>query len=202
MKFQKLTNTEIDDILEQKNLVVRNLQITLGYHRITKGLQKLMGDVDVNWFGFGTYASKTAGQGIRHELLPKPLKSALIRSAGYDNTFMYLDEVLNRSNSDRAENMLAEVLTRVSLLLVAVLHTSEIWAAYWMLQTGITPNNLNNYWGYGTLLFLTAVIIVVTTGPEHLSRRNYRVTYTPQPSQAASNTPQPFPENSHFPDRS
>ena len=74
MKFQKLKEPEIDSILSQKNLVVRNLQITLGYHRVMKGLQKLMGERDVNWFAFGVYASKTAGQGLRHELLPKPLK--------------------------------------------------------------------------------------------------------------------------------
>jgi hypothetical protein len=35
--------------------------------------------------------------------------------------------------------------TQGSLLLVAVLHGSEIWTAYWMARTGIDPHDLDNY---------------------------------------------------------
>ena len=52
--------------------------------------------------------------------------------------------------------------TRGSLLLVAVLHGSEIWVAYWMLRTGIDPSNLDNYWGYGAVMVVIAIIIVIT----------------------------------------
>lgn len=65
--------------------------------------------------------------------------------------------------------------TRGSLLLVAILHASEIWVAYWMLSTGINPNNLDNYWGYGTVLILIALVIVITTGPQNLSRKYKRI---------------------------
>ncbi len=66
-----------------------------------------------------------------------------------------------------------------SLLLVAVLHGSEIWVAYWMLSTGINPNNLDNYWGYGALMALTGIIIVILTGSQNLSKKHKRIVYLP-----------------------
>ena len=67
--------------------------------------------------------------------------------------------------------------TRGSILLVAVLHGSEIWVAYWMLSTGINPNNLNNYWGYGAILVLIATIIVIIPGPKNLSPKHQRIVH-------------------------
>ena len=64
-----------------------------------------------------------------------------------------------------------------SLLLVAVLHGSEIWAAYWMLSAGIDPRNLDNYWGYGAFMLVIATIIVITTGPKNLSRKRARIVH-------------------------
>jgi membrane protease YdiL (CAAX protease family) len=61
--------------------------------------------------------------------------------------------------------------TRGSLLMVAVLHTSEIWLAFLLPAMGIDPMNLNNYWGYAIILVLTAGMIVIITGPEHLTCR-------------------------------
>jgi hypothetical protein len=113
-----LTKAEIDGVLGQKNLLVRNLQITQGYHEVALMMGKFLSFSNVNWFGFGTYASKTAGRGIRHETLPGPLKSALIRSAGYDNTFLYLNDVLGDSEQpSAADNLVAKALGQVSLML-------------------------------------------------------------------------------------
>ncbi|MDA0243981.1 MAG: hypothetical protein OT477_11240 [Chloroflexi bacterium] len=81
-------------------------------------LGQFLGLRNVNWFAFGTYASKTAGRAIRHESLPRALKSALIRSASYGDTFLYLNHVL--ANSDQPttpENVLGRVLEQISLLL-------------------------------------------------------------------------------------
>lgn len=113
-----LTKAEIDQILAQKNLLVRNLQITQGYHDVAQMMGQFLTLRNVNWFAFGTYASKTAGRAIRHETLPRALKSALIRSAGYDNTYLYLHEVLAHSEQvTTPENILGRVLEQVSLLL-------------------------------------------------------------------------------------
>ena len=67
--------------------------------------------------------------------------------------------------------------TKGSLLLVAVLHGSEIWLAYWLMSTGISPGNLDNYWGYGLVLVLTAIMIVIITGSQNLSRKHRRIVY-------------------------
>jgi membrane protease YdiL (CAAX protease family) len=65
--------------------------------------------------------------------------------------------------------------TRGSLLLAAVLHGSEIWAAYAMISAGIDPKDLNNYWGYGGLMILGAVILILRSGPKNLSRKYNRI---------------------------
>lgn len=69
--------------------------------------------------------------------------------------------------------------TRGSLLLVAILHGSEIWVAYWMLSTGINPNNLDNYWGYGAVMVLIAIILIIMTGSQNLSRKRKRIVHQP-----------------------
>jgi membrane protease YdiL (CAAX protease family) len=71
--------------------------------------------------------------------------------------------------------------TRGSLLLVAILHGSEIWVAYWMLNTGINPSNFDNYWGYGAVMVLIAIIIVIMTGSQNLSRKRKRIVHQPSP---------------------
>jgi membrane protease YdiL (CAAX protease family) len=67
--------------------------------------------------------------------------------------------------------------TKGSLLLVAILHGSEIWVAYWMTSTGINPGNLDNYWGYGAIMVLMASLIVIITSPQDLSRKYKRIVY-------------------------
>ena len=67
--------------------------------------------------------------------------------------------------------------TRGSLLLVAILHGSEIWAAYGMISAGISPRNLDNYWGYGSVLMVIAAIIVITNGAQNLSRKHTRIVH-------------------------
>jgi membrane protease YdiL (CAAX protease family) len=71
--------------------------------------------------------------------------------------------------------------TKGSLLLVATLHGSEIWVAYWMMRAGINPSNLDNYWGYGATMVLIAILIVIMTGSQNLSRKHKRIIHQPSP---------------------
>jgi membrane protease YdiL (CAAX protease family) len=66
-----------------------------------------------------------------------------------------------------------------SLLLVAVLHASEVWLAYLMVNAGLDPGDLNNYWGYAAVLAATAIAIVIATGPQNLSRSHSRIVHPP-----------------------
>ena len=114
-----LDKETIEDIVNRDNLVIRNLQITQGYYRISQGMRKLIGGKNISWCAFATHASKTAGQAIRHELMPRRLKSAMIRMAGFDNTYVYLSDVLDQSDEEfdeESRTRLAEEMKRVSLL--------------------------------------------------------------------------------------
>ncbi len=115
----KLDDETISGTLDNDNLVVRNLQVTLGYYQLSRGMRRLIGSHNVSWVGMATYASKTAGQAIRHELMPKRLKSALIRAAGYDETHVFLREELMGADSELSTvgtSRLADALRQVSLL--------------------------------------------------------------------------------------
>jgi membrane protease YdiL (CAAX protease family) len=66
-----------------------------------------------------------------------------------------------------------------SLLLVAALHGSEIWVAYLMMRGGIDPSSLNNYWGYGTVMLLISIILVIMSGSQDLSHKRERIVDQP-----------------------
>ena len=115
----KLDEQAIKATVESDNLVVRNLQVTAGYYRLSRGMRGLIGSRNVSWVGIAAHASRTAGQAIRHELMPKRMKSALIRAAGYDETFVFLrDELMGSDSEDESAetNSIAEALRQVSLL--------------------------------------------------------------------------------------
>jgi len=115
-----LTQEYIQSVVERKNLVVRNLQVTQGYYRLSNGMRRCTGGTNVSWCSFATHASKTAGQALRHELMPGFLKSAMIRMAGYDNTFIFLTEGLVEQVQPRPgqkNSRLGEALLRVSHLI-------------------------------------------------------------------------------------
>jgi hypothetical protein len=65
--------------------------------------------------------------------------------------------------------------TAGSLLLAAVLHGSEFWLVFILTSFGISSTNLNNYWGYGIIMLLTSIAIVMVAGPQNLSRNHQRI---------------------------
>jgi hypothetical protein len=116
----RLTKDYIQSVVERENLVVRNLQVTQGYYRLSQGMKRYASGRNVSWCSFATHASKTAGQALRHELMPRILKSAMIRLAGYQNTFLFLNEGIgspDQHSPGEANSRLAEALRRVSLLI-------------------------------------------------------------------------------------
>jgi len=64
--------------------------------------------------------------------------------------------------------------TQGSLLLVSIFHGSEIWLVYLL---GIGSKNLDNLWGYALVLLSAAIIIIIVTGSENLSRTHKRIIY-------------------------
>lgn len=61
-----------DDVLAiagEPDAVRRNLWITWSYYRLNRAMSAIIGDRDLSWCGFATWASKTAGTFIRQEEL-------------------------------------------------------------------------------------------------------------------------------------
>jgi len=143
-----LTQLEIEAIVRRENLVVRNLQITQGYYRLSQGMRKLVSHKNANWCTFATHASKTAGQALRHELMPHLLKSAMVRLAGYDNTLIFFNDVLvdpNQALTHEHRNLLAKVLKKVSLL-VSEGNLKVFAELAWPFASLI--NTFSNAWAY------------------------------------------------------
>jgi hypothetical protein len=63
------TPDEVLAIAAREDAAIRNLWITWSYHRLNRAMRVLVGDCDLTWCGFATWASKTAGRFIREEEL-------------------------------------------------------------------------------------------------------------------------------------
>jgi hypothetical protein len=50
-----------------------------------------------------------------------------------------------------------------------------VWLAYLLANAGLDPGNLDNDWGYAACLVAAAIAVVVTTGPQNLSRSGARI---------------------------
>ena len=57
--------------------VLRNLLITQCYHDLSAEIARVLGDSNVNWCTFATWASRTAGSFIRNEEVPALLRKGL-----------------------------------------------------------------------------------------------------------------------------
>jgi hypothetical protein len=57
--------------------VLRNLRITLAYHRLSEDLARVLGADNANWCTYATWASKTAGTFIREEELHEAFRRLL-----------------------------------------------------------------------------------------------------------------------------
>lgn len=84
---------DLQRIVDLEDGIVRNLLITQRYHDLSQGLSGILGRKNVNWSTFATWASKTAGQSIRDEEVPKPLLDLIQKAGRLDSAI----EWLNRS---------------------------------------------------------------------------------------------------------
>jgi hypothetical protein len=112
-----LTYKKIQDIVNQNDLVLRNLQITQGYHDLALGMKGVIGGSNVNWPAFATHASKTAGYAIRQEVFPERLTNVLVRYAGFKETADFLRHcmvVVADGSKPCFDNLPGQFLTRIA----------------------------------------------------------------------------------------
>src|SRR4030095_6471898 len=82
---------ELLAIAGQQDPVRRNLWITWSYYRLNRAMSAVVGELDLSWCGFATWASKTAGRFIRQEELGPFIERWLDRAthrAGVVPTFV------------------------------------------------------------------------------------------------------------------
>lgn len=72
---------EIERVTKLSEPVIRNLWITQHYYSLMGGLGVVLGLTNANWSTFATWASKTAGQSIRGEEIPKEFQILLVKQA-------------------------------------------------------------------------------------------------------------------------
>jgi hypothetical protein len=73
--IDNLTTPEaIQAVIDNPNLVIRNLQITQSYHELNLAVDRYLADANVSWCAFATWASKQAGRFIRNEAVPPKLR--------------------------------------------------------------------------------------------------------------------------------
>lgn len=76
--IDNLTTPEaIQAVIDNPNLVIRNVQITQSYHELNLAVDRYLADANVSWCAFATWASKQAGQFIRNEEVPPKLRRFL-----------------------------------------------------------------------------------------------------------------------------
>lgn len=65
--FLPPTAQQVESIIALEDAVLRNLKITLTYHRLAVALTNVLGAKNVSWCAYAVWASKTAGSYIRKE---------------------------------------------------------------------------------------------------------------------------------------
>lgn len=93
---------EIYRVTEIEKPVMRNLWITQHYHSLMGALAVVIGGNNSNWSTFATWASKTAGQSIRGEEIPKELQRLLVEQA---KVHEHLTGMLRMLRGDWAEEL-------------------------------------------------------------------------------------------------
>lgn len=110
---------DVDRIAAHADPVVRNLQITHCYHRLSRALAARTGGA-ANWCTFAVWASKQVGQTIRQEDLARTverlLKSSPEAAAGVDLVVRSLRLAVPKEILDRAHRTVRQAVVTVARL--------------------------------------------------------------------------------------
>lgn len=85
---------DLESIAGLTEPVLRNLLITQRYRDLSIALTSVLGPANANWSTFATWASKTAGQSIREEEVPKEFTDFLRAEAKLDERLEHFKRAL------------------------------------------------------------------------------------------------------------
>jgi hypothetical protein len=88
--------TDIERVSHLADPVLRNLLITQRYHQLSLCLRRAIDPINVNWSTFATWASKTAGQSIRSEEVPRLVREVLFGASDLPERLSAINDVLRR----------------------------------------------------------------------------------------------------------
>jgi hypothetical protein len=83
--------------------VLRNLLITEGYHDLSIGFARMLGEENVTWFSFASWSSKVVGQFIQNQELPSLLQAWIDGSGTHDQRLARLNSQLISLHADPAD---------------------------------------------------------------------------------------------------
>ena len=117
------TLDDLTRITQMEDGTLRNLLITQRYCDLSAAMSTPLGQTNANWSTFACWASKTAGESIRSEEIPRPVLNFLQFDADFDKAFRALMKKLtgrtaNISGSidifDDARNITHEVSSQIA----------------------------------------------------------------------------------------
>ena len=97
----ELTVEKIDGIASLPDPVLRNLLITQCYCELSAVFAKDVG-AGANWCTFATWASKQAGQTIRHEDLQRTLENLLKNEPGIEAALSLVATLAKQSGAEQS----------------------------------------------------------------------------------------------------
>jgi hypothetical protein len=119
----ELTVEKIDSIASHTDPVLRNILITQSYYEISAVFAERMG-TGANWCTFATWASKQAGQTIRHEDLQRILEN-LLKIEPEIETNLSLVATLSKQSGARQSFEQLRNSARCSMIANAATHASD-----------------------------------------------------------------------------
>ena len=96
--------SEVDEISDMSDPVLRNLWITQAYHDFATGLSGIHGSGNATWCSFAVWASKSAGSVIRGDELPERVRELV---ATNHNVHHHLNQI--NLHASRGTRVLAEL---------------------------------------------------------------------------------------------
>jgi len=118
-----ITVEEIDSVAQLNNPVLRNLQITQCYCELSAVFAKRMGEY-ANWCTFATWASKQAGQTIRHEDLQRTLQASLKNIPEVNASLLLIATLAEQTGAQQSFDVLRNTALGIAVA-STVNHTSD-----------------------------------------------------------------------------
>ena len=119
--YQPLSTAEARRIAIMADDVVRNHEITRGYHRLKLGMAKLIGAENLSWCAYASWSSHSVGAFIRGEVVPAPVRAFMSamdrfapRATGFCRWFVGHEWADRNQKTDVVSRILGQVARTVA----------------------------------------------------------------------------------------